>query len=715
MSASRPGEAQPPPAGRISIERILRPRSIAVIGASNTPAKFGNGVMRAVGKFTYPGRILPVNPTSPEVMGLPAWGRIGDVPGPVDVAILAVPAERVVETCRACAEALVGCCVVATTGFAELGAEGAARERDLAALSRATGMRVLGPNCMGFISPSCELALTSSLIFDGDCVLAKGRVGLVSQSGGLMVSIYDRAATAGIGFSACVSLGNQCDLEICDFLEFLIDDPETDAICLYAEALKNPRRFLALAEACRRKGKPLLMVKAGRTAAGAQAALSHTASLAGPYAVLEAACRERGVLLMEDPDDMVRAAEILVRWGRPQGEGIGLVSTSGGSITAGVDRLDERGLRLAEPSPDTCRRLSDHLIEAYARNPVDLGGARQGRVAAAAGAAARILAEAEEVPILLVILNTSRPYEAITRQVGEALLAGKKPFVVVFTPGAAADAPRRVLRDLGCPYFDNMDSALRVLAALVESGKAVGASEVAAPCRPSDLPAPGNVAALPDGRLTEPEVKCLVAAYGIPVTRERVCRDPAAAVRAAAEIDYPVAVKAICRGLVHKSDVGAVRLDVATPADLAAAWQEVVAAAGRAAPGTPVEGVLVQAMYRGDFELLVGVRREGLFGPVVVVGAGGTAVELFNDIQTALAPVSAAAAGEMLRRLRIWPLLKGWRGKPAADLERIADVILRLSWLAADLGEKLIELEVNPLIVRNDGACAVDARATFSG
>jgi acetyl-CoA synthetase (ADP-forming) len=199
------------------------------------------------------------------------------------------------------------------------------------------------------------------------------------------------------------------------------------------------------------------------------------------------------------------------------------------------------------------------------------------------------------------------------------------------------------------------------------------------------------------------------------VTRERVCRDLAAAVRAAADIGYPVAVKAVCRELVHKSDAGAVRLDIATPADLEVAWREVVAAAGRAVPKAPGDGVLVQAMYRGDLELLVGVRREDLFGPVVVVGAGGTAVELFNDVQTALAPVSNAAVGGMLRRLRIWPLLNGWRGRPAADLERIADIIVRLGWLAADLEERLIELEVNPLIVRKDGACAVDARAIFSG
>ncbi len=702
---------------RIGVDRMLEPRAVAVIGASNTPGKFGYGIMRAVTGFGYAGQLYPINPKPGDIMERPSYRNIDAVPGPVDIAIIALPPRQAVQACRDAASAGVGACVIVTTGFAELGEAGAALEAELTELAQASGMRIIGPNCMGLIAPACLLPLTSSVVFDTGRLLA-GRIGLISQSGGLMVSIYDRAVTDGIGFSACVSLGNQCDVEFSDILAYMLDHPATAAICLYVEGLKSPKRFLELARACRRQGKPLLLVKAGRTEAGMRAAMSHTASLAGAYSVLAAACREAGVLLMDDVDDMIRAADMLVRFGRPLPGGIGLISTSGGSITLGVDRLYESGLTLAALTADSVAALAPILLPGYAQNPVDLGGRRDDWPSPqAVTRIVEILAADDGVSVLLAILNTSRPYTVLSEATARALLACGKPFVIVFTPGQAADGPRAALRAFDCPYFDNADSALRVLVSLAAAAAQTPQADAAV--RPAGLPAALAalpVGHLPKGRLTEPEVKALVAAYGVPVTAERLCITVDAAVAAGEAIGFPVAVKAVCRDLLHKSDVGAVRLAVRDVAALRVAFVEVKAAVADALPGSELQGVLVQAMWSGALELLVGARREPGFGAVVVVALGGTSVELFGDIQMAVAPVSPAQATALLHRLRCWPLLDGWRGKPALDVAAAAAAISRLSWLAHELGDRLVDIELNPVMVRagQGGVCAVDARATLA-
>ena len=311
--------AQRAPA-RLSIRQILHLRSVAVFGASDNRDKFGGRIMYFLTKHRFGGRIVPINPRRSEVFGHTAYATIGQSPESVDVAILAVPPSELVGSIAACAEAGVGCCVIMTTGFAEAGAEGQARQDEIAAISRRSGMRIVGPNCMGFLNPAQRLTLCSSVVLDAERLLI-GEIGLVSQSGALMVSIFDRAYGDGIGFSACVSLGNQCDLELCDFIEYMIEDPATRVICVYVEGFVDPARFVRAAAASRAAGKPLIVLKTGRTPAGVKAARSHTASLAGSYEVFQAICREQGVILTNDPTVMVRLADLLVRWPRLGGDG----------------------------------------------------------------------------------------------------------------------------------------------------------------------------------------------------------------------------------------------------------------------------------------------------------------------------------------------------------------------------------------------------------
>jgi acyl-CoA synthetase (NDP forming) len=691
---------------RLSIREILHPRVVAVFGASDNRDKFGGRIMYFLTKHRFGGRIVPINPRRTEVFGHLAYPTIGQSPGNVDVAILAVPPKELVGSIAACAEAGVGCCVIMTTGFAEAGAEGAARQEEIAAIGRRSGMRIMGPNCMGFLNPVHHLTLCSSVVLDAERLLI-GKIGLVSQSGALMVSIFDRAYGDGIGFSTCVSLGNQCDLELCDFIEYMVNDPMTRVICVYVEGFVDPARFVRAAAASRAAGKPMIVLKTGRTPAGVKAARSHTASLAGSYEVFQAICREQGVILTNDPTVMVRLADILARWPAIQGDGIGVISGSGGSTGILSDRISEAGLRLARLSAATKSALSEVLLPPQADNPIDLGGRKLPESVEIAGTAMKALASDPDVAIIVMALSSMPFFEARTRLLAVEGLASGKPFLCSVLPGPAADRPRAVLRELGVPFFDAPeDGMLRVLGYLVEHHR--DAKSVSMPRkRPGGLPAASMVST---------DLSSLLRSYGIPLARETMARDVDAAVVAAHEIGYPVALKGVARDLVHKSDVGAVRLNLAAEAGVREAWQAIASAMAKRHT-TDLDGCLVQEMACGGAELIVGIRRDAQFGPIVLVGSGGILVELLKDVELVPAPVSRDQAIALLRRLRIAPIIDGIRGQSPLDIDAAAEVIERMSWLAADLGTRLSDAEINPLVLhkRGAGAVAVDVRATIAG
>ena len=692
----------------MEIERILHPRSVAVFGASDSQDKFGGRIMHFLVRHGFEGEILPINLRRDTVLGRRAYPRIAAAPAPPDVAILAVPGGSLVETVREAAAAGVGCCVIISTGFAEAGADGASRQAELVAIARASGTRLVGPNCMGLIVPHHRLALCSSVVLDTDR-LVDGVIGLVSQSGALMVSIVDRAAADGIGFRYGVSLGNQVDLEICDFLDYMLAEPMTAALCVYVEGLLDGARFRRSLSAARAAGKPVLIVKTGRTQAGVRSARSHTASLAGAWEVFEAVCREEGAVLAQDPDDMVRAAHFLARHRAPRRGGAAILSSSGGGCGIASDRVSELGVPMATLTAHSRGRLADLLLPPQADNPVDLGGRRVPEDVEIAGDVARILLDDPGTAYGLVILTSMPFFARRTRLIGEAALAADKPVMIALTPGAAADAPRRALRELGQFSFDRTEDALRVLA-LVAHHDALRATVISPATRPAGLP-DARVLALPEGALTEGEVKRLLGAYGVAVAPERLATTPEAAATAAAELGVPVALKVVSRRISHKSDVGGVRLDLGSPAEVAAAAREMLASLREGG----LDGLSVQPMVRGGAEVIVGARRDPHFGAVVMVGLGGIVVELLNDVALAPAPVSADRARAMLATLRTFSLLTGARGRPALDVAAVADTVCRVSWLAADLGPRLGDLEINPLIVRREaeGAVAVDGRATL--
>lgn len=701
-------------APRLTLEQILHPRSVAVLGASDNVAKFGGRITSFLVKHGFAGELYPINRHEAQILGRKTYPSVRELPSGADVAILAVPGATLHQNLIDAAEAGVGCCVIISTGFAEKDEDGALRQADIAALSAQSGMRILGPNCMGMIVPHHKMALCSSVVLNTE-TLGDGSIALISQSGALMVSMFDRAKADGIGLRYGVSCGNQSDLEICDFIDHVVTEPETRAICVYVEGFVDAARFKRSATACRLAGKPLLMVKTGRTAAGVVAAQSHTASLAGSFEAFSAICREQGVLLPKSTDDMIRAAHLLTRFpGRRCVGGVGVVSSSGGGAGIASDRLSEAGLTLAKPTRATIDKLETLLLTPQAQNPIDLGGRKVPEsVDITTDCTAALLAD-PNVGYGFAVLASMPFYGTRALRIAEAVHACGKPSLIALTVGALADEARRELRKRDIFYTDSLEDALRVLALLAEYDSSSGVVDTP-PTRPAALPAAYDFAALSAARLTESEVKQLLAAYGVAVAKEIPATTPEQAGEAAAKLGFPVALKAASRDIVHKSDVGAVHLGLADPASVVAAAIAITRRVKAAAPDATITGFSVQEMIRGEAEIIVGVRRDPQFGPLVIVGLGGVAVEILNDVAVASAPVSRAHVLKIIASLKTAPLFKGARGKPPLDLDAIAAAVESISWLAHDLGPRLIDLEVNPLIVgaAGAGATAVDGRATL--
>jgi acetyl-CoA synthetase (ADP-forming) len=702
----------------LTIRRLFHPRSVAVIGASDNPEAFGGRVMRYVVAHRFPGRVFPINPGRSEVLGIHCYPNLRAASEPVDVAMLAVPRRALEPVLHECGEAGVACCIVPTTGFAEAGgSDDAAAEARLVAIGRQYGMRLVGPNCLGIISPHARLALNASTVMETSD-LTPGPIGLISQSGALMVSIYDRARAAGIGFSACVSVGNQADLEVADFLEYMVDDPDTRAVCAYVEGFKDPGRLLRVAEAAREARKPVIMYKLGRTAAGVRAAATHTASLAGDFAIVEAAFRERGVVLTDDPHDgMVEAADLLARWGEPSGEGVAVVAPSGGGMSIMADRLTESGLRLATLQEATKEALRTLLRPPQADNPLDLGGRLAPTLLEMAGHAMAAVAADPDVSANVIVLSAMPGLAEVTRELARTAIESGKPTLAMVMPAAAGQWARTVLRELGCPFFDHMDHGLRALRIWAEHRR-LSAEPVRAPAERPSLPTGARKAAerARPGTLTEPDAKALLEAYGIPVNAGLLAATEDEMVAAARAVGYPVALKAVSPDIVHKAAAGTMRLDLADDGAVRGAFLEITEGLRHRDPPAVVIGYLVQSMVAGEAELIVGIHRDPQFGPVVLAGSGGVLAEIVADLQIAMAPVSFEGAMALLRRLRLWPVLAGVRGGPALDLESIGAIVTRMSWLAVDLGDRLIDLEANPVRVgrAGGGAVVVDARGTLA-
>ena len=696
-------------AAAAAVAHVLRPESVAVIGASTRAGSVGAAVLGNLRAAGYGGRLSVVHPREDSIGGVQAYRSIAEVPEPVELAVIAVPAAAVVDVARECGAAGVRALVVLSAGFSEVGGRGRDRQAELLSVCRASGMRLVGPNCLGVLNTTPDVALNASF---APVAPPAGGVAFASQSGAFGIAAVAEASRRGLGLSSFVSTGNKADLSGNDFLRFWEHDDGTDVIGLYLESFGNPRRFGQIARRVAAR-KPVIAVKSGRSAAGSRAATSHTgALLAASDSTVDALFRHAGVIRTGTVGELFDVAALLADQPLPRGSRVGIVTNAGGPGIACADACEAAGLSV-EPLPTkTRRRLGRHLPrEAATTNPVDM------IASASAGDyrnAIEALAEDSSVDAIVVIFIPPLVTQACdvadaVRAAGAATQAAGKPLLAVWM--AQDDAALATLAD-GVPAYGTPEEAIRALAHAVRYAQwqrtAVEPAEVpagidadAAAATIAEVLAEGGGWLVPD-RVTE-----LLTAYGVPQVTATVAATPAAVGRCAAELGGEVAIKAIAPGLLHKSDVGGVRLGIRGSAAAARAARE-IAAAVRKAGHQPV-GYLVQSIAAEGVEMLVGVTSDPDWGPVVACAAGGRAVELLGDVQSRLAPLSRGDARDMLRTLRTFPLLEGYRGAPRADVAALEDILVRIAALAAAHPE-IAELDCNPVLVGPDGATVVDAR-----
>jgi acetyl-CoA synthetase (ADP-forming) len=695
----------------ISVSRILYPRSVAVIGASEDLRKFGGRICKAALHHRFQGRFLPVNPGRESIFGVPACRHIAEAGEPVDLAVIAVPAEYLRETVESCGQAGVGACIIITARLEEFNEAGAALQQELVQLARHYNMRLIGPNCMGLINFHHALALSSTATLTGLPALKPGGVGFISQSGGLLGAFLAHAHAHGVGFGSLITVGNQADLELCDFLEALIDDEATTTLCLYVEAFKDASRFRALAWRAHEKDKPLLIVKAGRTQAGQAAVRSHTASLAGSSAAFDALAEATGALVFDEPEGMVLAAGFFdkCRARLPAGNGgISLIGSSGGGAAVLADRLALLGLPLCAWDENTLQRLETHFLPRHIHNPLDLGNFKSQNALNAFTETINAIADNPDTTIVSYLL-TPQPRMAET---AEALVAAyqrsSKPFLIIADIADYVPEVRKRLTDSGIPIVSRVDDALRIFAAVLrwQSDKAQPRNTAA----PDNSPPPA-LPALPEGPLTEPETKALLRCYGILANREAIASHIESALALADDLGYPVVLKGSSRQVAHKSERGFVRLNIRNAADLRREFDDLA----RVGAGLADFSILVAKQLENMTEIVLGCRYDAEYGPLVLVGFGGILVEAARDFAVAQAPLTLAQAQALLEKLRLYPLLNGFRGRPRADIDALLEALVNLSRLARDLGPQLLELDINPIMVgaAGQGAVAVDARATL--
>ncbi|MCS3731158.1 acetate--CoA ligase family protein [Bradyrhizobium betae] len=675
-----------------AIERLIRPRSVAIIGASADPSKTAGRPVSYLRKHGFAGKIYPVNPKVADIGGLTCYPDIASLPDVPDVGIVLLGAERAHIAVRQLSERGAAAAIVLASGYTETGAEGAERQKQL--MEAAGSMRLLGPNTIGLVNLTDNIVLSASGALAMDH-FPTGAIGLVSQSGGILGALLSRAAARGVGLSKLVSTSNEADLELADFIDFLADDSATRVIALYVEAIRNPARFRQAVLKARRAGKPVVAFKIGRSEAGAKAAVSHTGALAGSDRMYDALFRQLGVIRARTFDDLLDIPAALAAGRKLSGRRVAILTSTGGAGTIVSDSLGVAGF--ATPAPDTgtsaqLRSLQSGSHATLDRNPIDvtLAGLQPDLLRAAI----RILLASPSYDALTIIVGSSAVGSPtlMADAIRDCLPMSDKPVIAYVSPYAPDVVS--VLTRRGVPAYTSAESCAAALDGLLQAGlpeqvRTSGATEPAADI--SDFPA---------GSLDEAQAKALFARFGVPTVVEKVVATSSEAEQAARDLGGRVVLKILSREIAHKSDVGGVAVNLTTDTigdRLTAMADEVEARTGKRA-----ERFLVQEMVSGGVEIILGMHRDPL-GTAILLGMGGVSAELFKDTTMRLLPpegsLGLSEARAMARDLVTWPLLDGFRGRPKCDVEALAETIVAFSRMVAQLGDRLTEAEINPVFV----------------
>ncbi len=688
-----------------ALGRFFRPRSIAVVGASRDPAAPAGQLFHNLMAGGFQGPVYPVNPKATSVQAVRAYASVRDIPDEVDMAVICVPAVAVPQAAAECAEKGVAALVVVSAGFAESGKAGSRAETELLKICRESGMRLIGPNCLGIINTSPDVSMNA--IFS-DAQPVAGRVGFMSQSGALGISVLEHASKYGLGISTFVSAGNKADISGNDLLSYWETDPDTDLILLYLESFGNPRKFARLARRVART-KPIIAVKAGRSTAGSRAAGSHTAALlAASDVTVDALFHQAGVIRTDTLAEMFAVARLLATQAPPRGSRVVILTNAGGPAILCADALQAAGMEVPEAPAGLQSELRQFMAPAAAlRNPLDmLAGATPDDYARALRAIAKS-GQYDAAIVIHIDIHGHRSQEVLEAVDAVASRGQKEMTLAAVLMSAGGDQPRSTV-----PVYAFPEEAAIALGHAARYGRFLREPDDQSPKLDGVDPvgAAQLVAAALEaggGWLDPTETSRLLACYGIRVADWEFAPSPAQAGRASARLGGTVALKAVADGLVHKTEASAVRLDLhgASAVQRAAIdMAKILKIAGR-----KVKGFQVQRMVDGGVELILGAVQDPSFGPVVACGAGGITAELIQDVAVALTPVTEREATRMLRSLRTYPLLAGFRGAPPADLEAVGDVVVRLAAMA-DRHEAIAEIDLNPLAATPEGAVVLDAR-----
>jgi acetyltransferase len=697
-----------------NLNAIFNPRRIALIGITTNPNSVSGKVLTNLVSGGFRGVVYPVNAEHEAVMGIPCYPDLNSLPKVPDLAIICTPAEKVPGEVDGCGEKGIRGIIIISAGFREIGEEGKKLEELILQVARKyEGMRIIGPNCLGIIVPGIKLNAS----FAAHTPRA-GNIGFISQSGALCTSVLDWAIEGRIGFSQFVSIGNSMDVEFGDLIDYFGEDENTHCIILYIESIRNPRKFMTAARAFARK-KPIIVYKAGRFPESAQVAASHTGALASEDAVYDAAFRRAGLARVYEIGDIFSVAELIGRNKFPKGPRLGIITNAGGPGVMATDALIAANGELAVLSEKTMAILNENLPAYWSHgNPVDvLGDARAKRIAKAT----QIVLDDEGVDAVLVILTPQAMTNpnATAKEISALVPVTGKPILAAWLGGQSMHEADDILVEHGIPSYKTPEQAIRAFMTLVAYSRNLTTLYET----PRDIPVEFTVDRIRlreefnriieenEAVLLEDISKTILESYGIATTRPFFAATVDAAVEISGNIGYPVVLKIHSPDITHKSDVGGVQLNLGNEKLVRAAFDRIVDSARAKRPDARVEGVTVQRMVaaKDSVEMILGIKRDQVFGTVLLVGMGGITAELFADRALGFPPLNERLARQMIESLKIYPLLRGYRGAPPKDVEKLIQALIRLSYLAADYPE-IVELDINPLLLTADEVIALDAR-----
>lgn len=695
---------------RTDLSRFLNPRGVAIVGVSSDPGRIGGQGLRLLTDFGYQGRIYPVNPKYTEVKGLPCYPDLASVPQPCDVALIAVAAQHVPGAIEQCGKAGIPFALVLSSGFSEIGGEGKALQDRLVAAARKANVRMVGPNCLGLLN----LKDSARIGFGGTSQLTSlkpGPMAMVTQSGGFGFGVVSAAAYFGVGCNYAISTGNEADLTLLDWVADLIERPEVEIVVAFMEGVNEGRRLIEIGERALELGKPILAWKVGNTAAGSQAATSHSARLSSGYELYRAAFRAGGFVEIRDVEDLIDISKAFLIRKLPAGNRVGVLTLSGGAGVLLADRCVEQGLELPALTGATQEKLSKTLVSfASFANPIDATAHGYNDNFASYGEAVRLVLADPNIDQVVARVPRGKSARPWSEKLLPTLRGTDKPLILNW-PTAPDDNGDVLawLEEQGVPCILGAGRAVQALAALTDFSRK----------RRAYLQRRGRIFQrvvarqalnLPDGPATlgEHRSKQILQRYGVPVVREALLQPAAIEALTAAPLTFPLAVKIESPDLPHKTEAGAVRLGVPDLPGLKQAAREVLASAKKHKPDARIDGILVQEMASGT-EVIVGAVNDPSFGPTVTFGLGGIFTELIKDVTHRFAPFDAAAAREMILEVKGAALLNGYRGRAALDVAALADALARVSQLVADHADRIAEIDVNPLFVRESGVVAADA------